>query len=76
MGRCLHLKQVIREDKIRLSLVVHNKKKTNYGYTLQKQKMRLDPRRKKFYGEGDQTLERGPERCGISALGSSENSVR
>lgn len=44
-------------------------------HTTEKKKMRLDARRKKFYGEGGQTLEMGPERCGISVLGSSQNSV-
>lgn len=68
-------KQVITEDGISLSLVVHSKMKRNYGYTLQKRKMRLDARRKKFCAEGGQTLERGAERCGMLVLGSSQNSV-
>lgn len=77
-GGCLllpHAKQMITEDQLRLSWVVHSKKKRNYGYTLQKWKMKLDARIKKFCGEDGQTLETGPERCGISVLGSCENSV-
>lgn len=46
--------------------MVHSKKKRDYGYTLQKRKKRLDARRKIFYGEGGQTLERGPESVGSS----------